>query len=186
MPVRRESCFTRAVRKGGRVFLFQGGCITPCGYVKLTGMDFPWIELLNASASIATAAGVFVAVWQIRADLRMQTTEFEDQLDRESREIALALPLEALFGEQLTPELAARSLEHFHRYFDLANQLIFLRETGRVTDSRWEGWCDEIKLNLSKPAFALAWEEVKRRAPGEFILLRRLESVGYDTDPRDW
>lgn len=149
-------------------------------------MDFPWIELLNAAASIATAAGVFVAVYQIRADLRMQNTEFEDELDREAREISLSLPLEALFGERIPPDVAAKSLEHFHRYFDLCNQQIFLRESGRITDARWEGWCDEIKLNLSKPAFAAAWDEIKRRAPGEFILLRRLESVGFETDPKEW
>lgn len=149
-------------------------------------MDIPWLDLLNAAASVATAAGVFVAVVQIRADLRMQTTEFEDDLDREQREIALELPVEALFGEPLTPEVAAENLEQFHRYVDLVNQIIFLRQNGRITDARWETWCDEIKVNLEKPAFAAAWTEIKTRAPREFTLLRRLESVGYDTDPKEW
>lgn len=142
--------------------------------------------MLSAAASVATAIGVVVAVLQIRAELRIATTEFEDDLDREQREIALALPMEALFGETLPPEVAARSLEQFHRYFDLLNQLIFLREIGRITDARWDGWSDEIKLNMAKPAFKVAWEEIKRRAPGEFILLRRYESTDFDTDPRDW
>lgn len=149
-------------------------------------MEVPWLDILSAGASVATAAGVFVAILQIRAEVRISTTEFEDDLDREQREIALALPMEALFGEMLSPEMAAKSLEQFHRYVDLANQLVFLREIGRLTDARWEGWCDEIKMNLAKPAFQAAWEEIKRRAPGEFILLRRLESTGFETDPVDW
>jgi hypothetical protein len=149
-------------------------------------MDLPWLDLLNAAASVATAAGVFVAVVQIRADLRMQTTEFEDELDRENREIALALPMEALLGEPLTDDQHRLALEQFYRYFDLANQQVFLREIGRITDARWETWCDELKINLAKPAFARAWEEIRRRAPAEFILLRRLESTGFDTDPEDW
>lgn len=149
-------------------------------------MGIPWLDILSAAASVATAAGVFVAVLQIRAELRIATTDFEDDLDREQREIALALPLEALFGEPLSPDVAAKSLEQFHRYVDLLNQLIFLRERGRITDDRWVTWCDEMKMTLAKPAFKAAWEEIKRRAPGEFILLRRLESTDFDTDPRDW
>lgn len=148
--------------------------------------SIPWLDLLSAAASIATAAGVLVAVMQIRAELRVATTEFEDELDREQREIALALPMEALFGERLAPEVAARALEQFHRYYDLVNQLIFLREIGRITNERWETWSDEIRINLAKPAFHEAWEEIKRRAPNEFVLLRRFESTDFEIDPREW
>jgi hypothetical protein len=149
-------------------------------------MESTWLDVLSAAASVATAAGVFVAVLQIRAEIRISTVEFEDELDREAREIALALPMEALFGEPLPPELAAKSLEQFHRYVDLCNQQVFLRNNGRISNARWETWCDEIKINLAKPAFAAAWDEIKRRAPAEFILLRRLESTNFDTDPKEW
>lgn len=149
-------------------------------------MDLPWIDLLNASASVATAAGVFIAVWQIKLQIRQQITDFEDDFDQEYREIALALPIEALLGESLPPEKQADCLEQFHRYFDLLNQQVFLRQAKRISDPRWEIWLDEIKINLAKPAFRSAWEEIKSRAPGEFILLRRLESTAFDTNPEDW
>jgi hypothetical protein len=149
-------------------------------------MDIPWIDMLNAGASLATAAGVLVAVVQIRADRQAATTEFEDELDREYREIALALPVEALLGEGLEPELQREALEQFHRYFDLANQQVFLRQAGRITDARWQTWADEIEINLGKPAFKVAWDEIKRRAPSEFVMLRRLESVGFEDEPRRW
>lgn len=162
------------------------GCVFPIVRVRWETMEFSWLELLNAGASLATAAGVYVAVLQIRAEQRISTTEFEDELDKEAREIMLALPMEAIFGEVLAPDVAAKSLEQFHRYVDLCNQQVFLRNTNRVSESRWETWCDEIKINLAKPAFAGAWDEIKRRAPGEFVLLRRLESTAFDTDPREW
>jgi hypothetical protein len=146
----------------------------------------PWLDILNASASVATALGVAVAVWQIRVQLRQDATEFEDDLDKEAREIALALPIEALLGEPISADEATKALEQFHRYFDLSNQQVFLRQVGRISDERWEVWVDEIAINLSKPAFNAAWLEIKRRAPAEFVLLRRLESTGFKMDPEDW
>ena len=145
-----------------------------------------WLDILNAAASVATAAGVFIAVWQIKIQLRQDATEFEDDLDQEVREIMLALPMPALFGEELSPEGAEQSLDQFYRYIDLCNQQIFLRQQGRISKDRWETWRDEMRLNLSKPAFKAAWEHIKRRAPGEFALLRRLESAAFNTDPDDW
>jgi hypothetical protein len=158
----------------------------PCVAGSLKHMEIPWIDLLNASASVATAAGVFIAVWQIKLQIRQQVTDFEDDLDREYREIALSLPIEALLGETLPAQKQEDSLEQFHRYFDLSNQQVFLRQVGRITDPRWSTWVDEIQINLAKPAFRSAWEEIKSRAPGEFTLLRRLESTAFDTDPMDW
>jgi len=149
-------------------------------------METPWIDILNAGAAVATAAGVMIAVWQIKLQIKQQVTDFEDDLDREYREIALALPIEALLGEPLPSEKQQLALEQFHRYFDLANQQVFLRQTNRITDARWGIWMDEMQINLAKPAFGVAWGEIKTRAPGEFILFRRLESTAFDTDPREW
>lgn len=149
-------------------------------------MDLPWLDILNAVASLSIALGLFIAVWQIKLQVQQSQTDFEDDLDREYREIALALPIEALLGETLSAEAHGKALEQFHRYFDLSNQVIFLRQTGRLSDIRWETWADEIRINLEKPAFKAAWEEIRRRAPSEFILLRRLESTAFDTDPKDW
>ncbi|MFN4244065.1 MAG: hypothetical protein ACK4PI_12620 [Tepidisphaerales bacterium] len=149
-------------------------------------MDLPWLDILNATANLSIALGLFITMWQIKLQVQQAVTDFEDDLDREYREISLALPIEALLGETLSPEAHAKALEQFHRYFDLTNQVIFLRQTGRLSDLRWETWLDEIRVNLDKPAFKAAWDEIRRRAPGEFILLRRLESTAFDTDPRDW
>ena len=145
-----------------------------------------FLDILNASAAVATAVGVFVAVLQIRVQLRQDATEFEDDLDKEAREIFLALPIAALLGEPISREEAVTALEQFHRYFDLCNQQVFLRGSKRISDARWESWADEMAINLAKPAFHAAWAEIKRRAPAEFVLLRRLESTGFKMDPEDW
>lgn len=149
-------------------------------------MDSPFLDILSATASVATAIGVFVAVWQIRVQLRQDATEFEDDLDKEAREISLAIPMPALLGEDLSPDEQTRALDQFHRYFDLCNQQIFLRQSGRISDARWDTWVDEIAINLAKPAFHAAWTDIKRRAPAEFVLLRRLESTGFKIDPKSW
>ena len=69
---------------------------------------------------------------------------------------------------------------------DLTNEQVFIRTQGRVTDSTWKNWTDGIRTTLSKPAFALAWTEIKERSKSSFEELKKLETDGFVTDPRKW
>jgi hypothetical protein len=145
-----------------------------------------WSELITTSASVATAIGVLMAWWQIRLAKQQATTQFEDTIAREYREIALRLPVKALLGEQLDDDQHNEELENFYHYIDLTNEEIFLRLQNRVGLQTWSNWRDGIRSNLSKPAFKTAWDEIKRRAPDNFSELRRLEKSDFKDDPREW
>ena len=53
-------------------------------------------------ATAATALGVFLGWWQLRAAKRQAVVAFEDTLAREYRDIVHQLPVGALLGEKLS------------------------------------------------------------------------------------
>lgn len=122
-----------------------------------------WLNTLNAVAQLATAIAVFVAGYQILQTKRQAKTEFEDNLSKEYREIALTLPLEALLGEKLEGDEIKKYLANFYRYFDFTNYQIFLNDKKRINARTWAEWENGIKSNLNKPAFRDAWEQISER-----------------------
>jgi hypothetical protein len=132
------------------------------------------LEIAQAVASVATAIGVLVAGWQLRVSKKQSLVQFEDQMSAQYREIARRLPIEALLGETLDPNRQAKSLADFYHYFDLSNEQAFLHERRRITKATWKEWKEGIEQNLRRPAFALAWDEITRRAPEGFNELRAI------------
>jgi hypothetical protein len=132
------------------------------------------LDTLSALANIATGAAVIVAAWQLVLSKRQAVTTFEDSLAKEYRDIAATLPVKALLGEALNESEHMDKFDEFYRYFDLCNQQIFLRHTGRVSDKTWQFWQDGIAANLKRPAFERAWSEVARRSNGDFSELRSI------------
>jgi hypothetical protein len=153
-------------------------------YVFMSGINL--LDWVTAIASIATAVGVLMAWWQIRLAKQQAITQFEDNMAREYREIALRLPVRALLGEELDEKEYAQALDDFYHYIDLSNEQTFLRQNKRISAETWKNWCDGIKSNLSRPAFRKAWEEIKSRANDSFAELRRLEASGFKDDPHSW
>lgn len=145
-----------------------------------------WLDIVSAIASIATAVGIWFAWQQIRLAKQQATTQFEDNMAREYREIALQLPVKALLGEELNDKEYTQALDNFYHYIDLSNEQVFLRQNERISTETWINWCDGIKSNLSRPAFKKAWEEIKMRASDSFAELRRLEASGFKDDPHSW
>jgi hypothetical protein len=137
-------------------------------------------------ASIATAIGVFFAAFQLWHTRARAITAFEDSLSNEYREITGRLPTEALLGEILTTDAHKAFLHEFYRYFDLTNSQIFLRQSGRISKKTWTFWAEGIETNLARPAFAVAWEEISRRAGSDFSELRHLIAGDFKSDPRNW
>lgn len=144
------------------------------------------LDWTQTIASIATAAGVLLAAWQLRIAKHQAISSFEDALAREYREIVRHLPTEALLGQPLIPEVAAKHQGHFFWYIDLSNEQVFLRQQRRVSRATWAVWSDGIRANLHRSAFNAAWESIKRETDGSFQELRRLEAEAFATDPVTW
>jgi hypothetical protein len=143
-------------------------------------VDTPnWI---SAIANCVMAAGVLFVLYQIWLTKKLATTQFEDSMAKEYRELAAKIPTKAFLGEALTDEEHKETFDEFFHYIDLSNEEVFLWKRGRISDETWEYWLDGIKSNLSTPAFQKAWGEIKEKAKDSFQELRDLEQSGF-VDP---
>lgn len=138
-------------------------------------------------------AGVWVTWKQVKftkrqVELRREqlTTDFENQLTREYRDISKEIPVNALLGDELSPYQQQRHMREFYSYIDLSNEQTFLRYEGNVSAETWDNWADGIKSHMEREAFQKAWIEIKRRSGDNFKELRKLESRNYDSDPFEW
>jgi hypothetical protein len=141
------------------------------------------LELLNAIGSIATAAALFVAIWQIVLSRRQAMTDFEDEIDREYREIINQIPVKVFLGEELSDSEYQEALPYLYQYIDLSNKEVFLRQQNRVGKKTWKFWCDGIQSNLDQHPFDRAWCEIKEKANSSFSELRDLEASCFQKDP---
>ncbi len=137
-------------------------------------------------ASAATALGVLLAAWQIRESRRLSQVSFEDSLDRQYRDLAMQIPVDALLGKSIAMDERLRIREVIYNYLDLCNEQVLLRKRRRISRLRWGEWCEGIAANLRKPVFAEVWEEIKTDAPSEFTGLTWLEKGGFRNDPANW
>ena len=138
--------------------------------------DYP--DWVSAIANCVMAVGVLLVLWQIWLTKKLATTQFEDSMAKEYRELAAKIPTKAFLGDDLTEEEYKQTFDEFYHYIDLSNEEAFLWERKRVTEKTWEYWLDGIKWNLSRPAFKRAWTEVKEKDKKSFQELRRLEEKG--------
>src|SRR5437870_11457067 len=100
-----------------------------------------WIE---AVTSIATALGVLFAGVQLLLQKRQATTQFEDELVKQYRDIVRELPIQAHFDESVADDVLRVALRDVLSYVDLTNEQIFLRMRGRIRGDTWGDWCDGI------------------------------------------
>jgi hypothetical protein len=140
---------------------------------------------ITAAASAVTAVSVVFAFWQLVLAKRIAQLQFEDALAKEYRDIAAKLPTKVFYGVALDAKEQAALRDEFYRYIDLSNEQVHLRQRRRVSKAVWKSWREGIKANLSLPAFATAWKEVKDRTDS-FSELRRLEKGRYALDPAHW
>jgi hypothetical protein len=137
---------------------------------------------ISATANCVMAIGVRLVLWQIWLTTKLATTQFEDSMAKEYRELAAKIPTKALLGEDLTDEEYHEAFDEFYHYIDLSNEEAFLWKRGRISAETWTYWLDGIKSNLSMPAFKKAWMEIKEKAKDSFHELRDLEGSGF-VDP---
>jgi hypothetical protein len=90
---------------------------------------------LSDIAAMATAAGVVLVAIQLWSSRRQTRTALEDELTKEYRQVALALPPEAFFDPprgKPASEFRDNRREYLW-YIDLSNQQVFLRSQRRVS-----------------------------------------------------
>jgi hypothetical protein len=133
------------------------------------------------------ACGIFLAFWQLWLMKRRAVVQFEDNVNREYRRLAARLPAEAMLGGELPEGEYQKARDQFIHYIDLCNEQVFLRQCRRISRATWKMWCDGIRANLRRPAFARAWCEIRDRS-GNFEELRLLVKMGFRVDPasREW
>jgi hypothetical protein len=119
---------------------------------------------VDGITSIVTSIGVVFAGWQLWLTQRQATTQFEDNLNAQYREIIKEIPIQALLGDPLNAKQQEEALEHFYHYFDLSNEQAFLRRKRRIRRETRNDWAEGITQNLSKPAFASAWRKITSRS----------------------
>jgi hypothetical protein len=136
------------------------------------------LDVMGLAASMATAAGVFFAMKQLKEAKEQATTSFEDGLAREYRELAHQMPVAALLGDAMDEETLKAHLGEFYRYVDLSNEQAFLWRQGRIRPETWRNWEEGIRTTLARPAFRAAWETIKTKAPDSFDELRRIDGSG--------
>ena len=141
-------------------------------------------SIVSALATSIAAGGVIFAYRQISITREIAQVQFEDGLAREYRQLAASLPSITLLGSELTEDQYSESFDKFFHYIDLSNEQIGLREQGRISDSVWVNWRDGIKYNLSLPAFARAWSEIRQKSES-FAGLRALEGSSFLQDPKN-
>ncbi len=132
------------------------------------------VELITALGSVATAIGVFLAWFQLRAPKDQARSQFEDRLVEQFRAIITQLPVEALLGESLSDDLQRKMLGVFYRYVDLCNEQAFLHRKGRIRDETWNEWRQGIESLMRLPAFRTAWLEIQSRAKDSFTDFKAL------------
>ena len=144
-----------------------------------------WAPIIQSGAVVVAVGTVFLTYRQVKLRKEQATTQFEDELSREYRELARELPVKALLGDELTDEEFKEEFPDLYYYVDLSNEQVFLRFEERVSKETWENWQDGIESNLKRPAFRMAWNEIKDRSD-TFQELRRLEQNDFQTDPAEW
>ena len=140
---------------------------------------------VSAIAASVAAAGVWYARHQLKTSREIAQLQFEDALAKEYRELAKELSKKALLGESLSDEEYDEAFDELYRYVDLSNEQITLRQRGRITADVWRSWAEGMKTNLSLPACARTWREIKERSLS-FEELRRLEHEHFAIDPKKW
>lgn len=144
------------------------------------------LNILQAVGAGLTGFGALIVIGQLYQRKRQFTTEFEDKLTSDYRNIIYRLPVAALLDDSDEEEQYIGDLDDYYRYIDLTNDQIFLRQEGRISKSTWENWSDGIETILGKSNFEVAWEEIHERESESFSELQKFLCDEHPDDPRYW
>ena len=119
-----------------------------------------WDEWVRTIAAAFTPIAVFAAAWQVRFNHTQAKLSFEDDLNREYRNIAESLPLDTFHrNPDVSKALSSAEQKAMFRYFDLSNEQLRLAATsGRITGPTAAAWREGIRDNMSLRRFQEAWD----------------------------
>lgn len=148
---------------------------------------------ISVSDAVTTAGVLFVGyqVWQAQLQLR---ASFEGTFSERYDRIVARIPLEVLLGEP--PDLDDdEQIRAFFDYFELCEEELYYRQSGRVGGRTWNDWWEGIALHLRRDGFQQAWERLTGHelpvAPttgvrqGQFTLLRAAQASLISGDRHD-
>lgn len=128
---------------------------------------------LSDIASTATALGLVAIAYQLvlaRAQLR---TSFEQTFASRYQTITARLPLPLLLGE--STDLDPVSERALYDYFELCEEELYFRRSGRISSRTWREWWEGIVLNFHRPGIRAGWNQLKDRAVLSGVGTRRME-----------
>lgn len=177
--VYREACLQR-LSWSSRVIENINTISSLMNHLSRTGVKYAFL------APYATTFGVIVAVWQIIRSNIQQRVIFEDSINKEYRNIIQRIPYKALIDEELSPSEIFSTNNEIYNYIDLCNEQIYLRMSNRVSKKTWENWQDGMSTNFALKAFNNTLTEVFEKLSSNFNNLRRVQALGFRTDPKKW
>lgn len=143
------------------------------------------LDVVNAVAGIATAAGIGLGVDQVIRSRRQRRADFEQQfVDQYSRVIA-DVPLEMLLDGGTYDPSDRDARRAFYDYFELCEDEVFqaAQHPRRVSKAAWTEWRSGIASNMARPAFCAAWHDIGSVASKQFTELRSTDLL--PPDPAD-
>ncbi len=134
--------------------------------------------LAGAVASIATFGGFAYGGLQLRMARSLVSAQFEQQFNERYRLVIARVPLESMLGESSVYDPSNDAQQQvrraFYDYFELCEEQLFYKDSGKVSNSTWNEWRVGIESNFMLPAFRSAWEDLSAACPEQFSNLRIL------------
>lgn len=122
--------------------------------------------MLGDLASLATAIGLAIAIWQLRQQQLLARAQFEESLVSRYWDILDRLTVEARLGRgQAFSEDDRRAA---HSYFKLADEEIYLAtKQKKIRPGTWATWQEGISSTMRREPFAGEWLRVCQDPRGQ-------------------
>lgn len=135
-----------------------------------------YATIASGITSVLALVGLLLVWWQLKETKKIAQQQFEDNLAKEYRELINRIPTKVMLGKKLTNNDFYKYFDEFYRYFDLCNEQIMLKQSGRIDASVWADWFEGIQANMQLPEFKKAWKIIEDSNTNQFKGLKELIS----------
>lgn len=117
--------------------------------------------MLGDIASLATAVGLFIAIWQLRQQQALARSQFEEGMVARYWNILDRLSVEARLGH--VAALTEEDRRAAHSYFKLSDEEIYLaRARKKIRKETWATWRGGIIETMKREPFLSEWARVRQ------------------------
>jgi hypothetical protein len=131
---------------------------------------------------IATIFGFIVIIYQLYKNKKMEKIKFEEEVEKEYRELIKSIPYEIFLGKIV--DVSEDLNNTLYRYIDYTNSQINLRINKNISNKTWKDWQEGIIQNFSLPIINNSLEILILENYNIFKELRYLLST--KSDPKKW